>query len=277
VEVDLERLRRDVRRRHEGVHARVDAHGPRRDARLAAQLRHGLVEHLDVQLEAEGRDVARLLGAEQVARAADLEISHRDLEARPELGVVGERREPRARLGCQLRRVGIEQVRVRGDVRAADPPADLVELAQPERVGALDDERVGLRDVDPRLDDGGRDEHVRVAGEKGVHALLQVAFAHLAVRDEKAQRWSEGLQFRGRLFDRLDAVVQVERLPAACVLALQRDADQLLVVLADGRPDRATPLRRRLDDRDVTEPRERHVERARDRRRRECEHVDLEP
>jgi hypothetical protein len=38
---------------------------------------------------------------------------------------------------------------VRGDVRAADAPADLVQLREPERVGTVDDQRVGLRDVDP--------------------------------------------------------------------------------------------------------------------------------
>ena len=88
--------------RDERVDAGVDAHRPDGGARLAGELGHGLVQHLDVELEAERGDVARLLGAEQVAGAADLEVAHRDLEAGAELGVVGERREPRARLGRQL-------------------------------------------------------------------------------------------------------------------------------------------------------------------------------
>ena len=174
-----------------------------------------------------------LLRAEQVAGAADLEVAHRDLEAGAELGVVGERGEPRARLGRELARVGIEEVRVGGHVGAADPPADLVQLGEAERVGPLDDQRVGLRDVDPRLDDRRRDEHVGVAGEERVHPLLELALGHLAVRDEEAQAGAELLELLGGLVDRLDAVVQVERLPAARVLALERDADQLLVVLAD--------------------------------------------
>ena len=130
--------------------------------------------------------------------------------------------EPRARLGRQLRRVGIEEVRVREDVRAAHATADLVELREPERVGALDDERVRLRDVDARLDDRRRDEHVRVAREEGVHPLLELALGHLPVRDEEAQARAELLELLPRLVDRLDAVVEVERLPAARVLALER-------------------------------------------------------
>ncbi len=138
--------------------------------------------------------MAGLLGAEQVAGAADLEVAHRDREPCAELGVVGERRQPRPRLRRQLVRVGIEEVRVREDVAAADAAADLVELAQAEHVGPLDDQRVRLRDVEARLDDRRRDEHVRVAGEERDHLLLQLVLAHLTVRDEEAQARAELLQ-----------------------------------------------------------------------------------
>ena len=54
-----------------------------------------------------------LLGAEQVAGAADLEVAHRDLEAGAELGVVGERRQPRRAPPASARaRRGIEEVGV---------------------------------------------------------------------------------------------------------------------------------------------------------------------
>ena len=85
------------------------------------------------------------------------------------------------------------------------------------------------------------------------------------------------LELRGRLLDRLDAVVEEERLPTALVLALERVLDELLVELADVGTDRAATLGRGLDHRDVAQAGERHVQRARDRRRRQREHVDLEP
>ena len=99
-------------------------------------------------------------------------------------------------------------------VRAADAAADLVELGEPERVGALDDQRVRLRDVEPRLDDRRRDEHVGVAAQEREHLLLELALAHLPVRDEEAQVRAQLLQLLGRLLDRLDAVVEVEGLAA---------------------------------------------------------------
>ena len=99
VEVDLERLGRDVARpARTRRRARRRAPGRAASRRWPGELGDGLVQHLDVELEAERGDVAGLLGAEQVAGAADLEVAHRDREAGAELGVVGERREPGARL-----------------------------------------------------------------------------------------------------------------------------------------------------------------------------------
>ena len=49
----------DVLLRHVGVDPRVDPHRARRDAALALQLGDRLVQHLDVELEADGGDVAR--------------------------------------------------------------------------------------------------------------------------------------------------------------------------------------------------------------------------
>ena len=195
-----------------------------------------------------------LLRPQEVAGTPDLEIPHGDLETGPELRVVGQGREPRPRLGRELARIWVEQVGVRGDVGAADASADLVELAQPEHVGALHDQGVRLRDVDARLDDRRRNEHVGVTGEEGVHPLLEVALPHLAVGDEETEPRAQLLELCAHLLDRLDTVVEIERLPAARMLALERLPDHLLVELPHGRPDRPPPLWRRLDDRDVAEP-----------------------
>ena len=83
-------------------------------------------------------------------------------------------------------------------------------------------------------------------------------------------------QALGRLVDRLDAVVEEERLPAARVLALERLLDELLVVLADVGLDGPAALRRRLDHVMSRMPGERHLQRARDRRRAHRDDVDLE-
>src|SRR5438552_1584410 len=98
MQVDLERLGRDVASRDVGVDARVDADRTRGEPPLAGQLRDGLMQHLDIELEAQRGDMAGLLRAEQIAGAANLEVAHRDREAGTELRVVGERRKARPRL-----------------------------------------------------------------------------------------------------------------------------------------------------------------------------------
>src|SRR6478752_757582 len=218
--VDAERLRVDVRAGDVGIDASVDPHRPRGDALLALERGHRLVEQLHVELEADGGHVAGLLRSEQFARAADLEVAHGDGEAGAELGVVGQRREPRTGLRGQLARVGIEEVCVGGGVGPADAAADLVELGEAEHVGALDDEGVRLRDVDSRLDDGRRDEHVGIAAQESVHPLLELLLAHLTVGDEEAEVRTQLLQLRCPLLDGLDPVVEEERLALGIGVAL---------------------------------------------------------
>ena len=134
----------------------------RRRSPADAVVRDGLADHPDVQVEADARDVAGLLAAEQVARAADLQVLHRDVHARAHLGVLGDGGEPLVR-GLRerlLRRV--EEVGVAALAAAAHPAAQLVQLGQAEGVAALHDQCVGVGDVDAGLDDRGGDQHVEL-------------------------------------------------------------------------------------------------------------------
>ena len=177
VGVDLGRLVGDVVRRHVGGDGQVDAHRRRQRRLLAGQLVHRLFQHLRVHLEADGGHVPALLVAEQVAGAADLEVGHGDLEAGAEVGVVAERRQTGRRVAGEQVFARVEQVGVGVRVAAPDASADLVQLRQAEHVGAIDDQRVGRRDVDAALDDRRRHQHVGLAGEEREHDLLQLALA----------------------------------------------------------------------------------------------------
>ncbi len=55
---------------------------------------------------------------------------------------------------------GREQVGVGLVVAASDAPAKLVQLRQSEFVGAVDDDGVGVGNVDTGFDDGGTEQHV---------------------------------------------------------------------------------------------------------------------
>ena len=105
------------------------------------------------------------------------------------------------------------------------------------------------------------------------HRRLQLRPVHLAVRLGEAHAGAQRAQPLGDLVQRLDPVVEEEDLAVAADLALDRLRDQLLVVGADVGADRPPALGRRLDHRDVAQAGEAHLQRARDRRRRQREHV----
>ena len=206
---------------------------------------------------------------------ADLEIGQRDLEPGAQLGGVEDRLQSLAGLVAQPLAAAVEQIGVGAPRRATNPPTKLVELGQAEGVGAIDDDRVGVRDVQPRLDDRGAHQDVGGAVGEGDHHLLERAFGHLAVADHEPDVGQHPAQLLGLRLDRLDPVVDVEDLAAAIELADDRVADQPGRRLGDPRLDRQPILRRRLDDAQVPDPRERQVERPRDRRGRQGQDVDL--
>ncbi len=155
----------------------------------------------------------RLLGAEQVARAANLEVAHRDLEARPEIGELADRLQPLVGLFGQ-RAVGrVEEVCVRALPASSDSPPKLIQLREPEHVGPVDDERVDRRHVEAALDDRRAHQHVVLALPELLHDAFEPAFVHLPVRDRDARLRHESLDVVGDVGDVAHPVVHEEHLP----------------------------------------------------------------
>jgi hypothetical protein len=244
---------------------------------LAARLLllDGLGEHPAVEVEPDRRHMPGLLGTEDVARAPDLEVGERDLEPGAELGRVEDRLEALAGFVGEALAPPVEQVGVGAPARSAHPAAELVQLGEPERVGAVDDDRVRVRNVEPRLDDRGADQHVCRARGEGDHHLLERALAHLAVADCEPGAGEHLAQLLGLRLDRLDPVVDIEHLPAAIELAQDRVSDQPGGCLGDPGLDRQPILGRGLDDAQVAHTREREVQGPRDRGRGQGQHVDF--
>src|SRR6185369_9264511 len=98
-----------------------------------------LLQHLLIEFEADFLDVARLLLAEQISRAANVEIVRGQLEARAER--VERLQYLQAAFGLQgdLARRQREQ-RIGARFRPANTATQLIELRQTEHVGAMDDQ-----------------------------------------------------------------------------------------------------------------------------------------
>ena len=237
----------------------------------------GIGEEPGVEVESDRRHVARLLAPEDVAGSADLEVRERDLEARPELRCVEDRLESLSSLVGEPLAAPIEEIRICPARRSADPTAELVELREAERIGAVDDDRVRVRDVEPGFDDRRADEDVRLPCREGDHHLLERTFRHLAVADDDPGIGQELAELLGLGLDRLDPVVDEEDLAAPVELAQDGVADEAGRRFRDPRLDRQPVFRWRLDDGQVPDACEGEVQRAGNRRCRQGEDVDLAP
>ena len=171
----------------------------------------------------------------------------------------------------------MEQERVGHPAGAADAPADLVELRQTQEVGPLDDQGVGVGDVQTALDDGGGHQHVVVAAQEVQHHPLQLLLVHLAVGHAEAHRGHQ-LRQAGRRCGRWSPPGCAGRTtcPPRSISRSMARCDHALVVEPHVGLDGVPVARRRLDDRDVAHAGERHLQGAGDRGGRQGQHVDLQ-
>ena len=236
---------------------------------------HRLRQQAAVEAEAHGGHVAALLGAQQVAGAADLQVAQGYLEPRSQLRRLEDRLQPLLGLLRQPALAVVHQV----GVGAVGPPAhaapQLVELAQPQLVRLIDDDRVDVRDVQPGLDDGGAHQHVDAPLHELQHHPLQLLLRHLPVPDPHARLRHDIRHSAGDHPDAVHPVVHEVDLAAALQLPQDRLPHQAVVELRDVSPDGQPLLRRRLHRRHVADAAQGHVQGARYRRRREGENVDV--
>ena len=241
------------------------------------QRRDRFGEHLLIELVADFADVTGLLLAQQISGAANVEIVRGEFKAGAE--AVERLQHFQSPLG--LRRHGLvgrhRQDRVGARLRTADAPAQLIKLRQPEAVGTVHDQRVGGRNIEARLDNGRRHEHVEFSLVEGAHDVFELARRHLAVGDGKAHLRHVLFEKLPDAGDVLDARTDVKRLPSPVAFAQQRLAHHERIERRDEGAHRQAVDRRRRDDRQFAHARERQRQRARDRRRGERQDVHFVP
>ncbi len=93
--------------------------------------------------------------------------------------------------------------------------AKLVQFAQAESVGVVDEDRVGIGNIQAAFDDRRADQDVRLVADELQHHIFQLPLAHLAVPDDDAGIGHQLLNLVGHFSDVVDAVVDEIDLPLA--------------------------------------------------------------
>ena len=150
-----------------------------------------------------------------------------------------------------------------------------MQLRKPHAVSVVNYERVCVRNVHTRLDDGGAHEHVDPAVGHIGPDLLKALLFHLTVRGHNGRVGYLARYLSRDTVYRLDRVVEIKHLTAAAQLTLYRVDDDYIVVLEHVCLDRQTVAGRLVKHRYIAYPRHCHVESARDRRCAERENVNV--
>src|SRR5437867_9911147 len=107
----------------------------------------------------------------------------------------------------------------------ANASAQLIKVAQPETIGAVDDDGVGVWDIKAALDNRSREQHICFAVDESGHHFLKLIAVHLAVTHHDAGVRQQGSELlRHRIYSH-DPIVQKKDLAAAVELTLDRVAD----------------------------------------------------
>ena len=156
----------------------------------------------------------------------------------------------------------------------AHAAAKLVQIGQAVAVGLVDENGVGVGDVQAALDDRRRQQNVETVGHEVQHDLLQLVLGHLAVADADAGLGHDLAEPLGERLDVLYAVVDEVDLPLPVKLPQHGLPDQFGIEARDAGFHRQAVFGRGFQVRDVADADQAHVQRAGDRRGGHRQHVD---
>ena len=230
---------------------------------FAFEFGDGPLQHLAIHIEADGFDMAVLLAAEHVASAAQFEVESGDAESGAEFaeffhggeafaGDVGER-------GVR----GNEEIRVGALSGTTDAAAELIKFSEAETVSAIDQDRVGTRNVEAVFDDGGRNENVSFIADEFQHHAFEFFLGHLAVSNNDTRFGNQLLHHDSEGIDGFDAIVNEENLAVASKLSFDGSLHQLFPKRGDDGLNGEAIAGRSFDDGHVAKTNKRHVQCAR--------------
>src|SRR6185437_6960965 len=114
----------------------------------------GLLHHLHIEIQADRGNVARLLFAQKITGPSNLKVCRSDTEARSEFRELLNRNQSFLSIAGERAFIRDEEVGVGLLSAASDPSTQLVQLRQAEQISPIDDDGVGVGNVESGLDNG---------------------------------------------------------------------------------------------------------------------------
>ena len=118
--------------------------------------------------------MAALRGAENAAGPPDFQIAHGDTKTSAERTVLFDCVDSFARGADGHHFAGQQQIGVGFVLGTTNPAAELVKIGQTEAIGAVDDDRVGIGNIETALDDRRADKHVDFSSDEAGHYFLEL-------------------------------------------------------------------------------------------------------
>src|SRR4029453_129479 len=113
--------------------------------------------------------------------AAGLAVGRGETETAAQLAELLDRPQPLSGRLRQRLPTRDEEEGVRVLLAPADAPAELVELGEAQSAGSVHEDGVRAGNVEPVLDEGRRDEKIRLVMVEAEHDPLELALRHLTV------------------------------------------------------------------------------------------------
>ena len=132
----------------------------------------------------------------------------------------------------------------------------------------MDDHRIHIGDVQPRLDDRRGHKHVNLPVDKVIHDALQFVLLHPAVRKTYVCLRHQLLDHGRHIRDVVDPVIDIVDLSFSGKFPDDRLPHQFLIVFADKSLDGLPVPRRLLQHTHIPDSDQAHMQRPRDRRSR---------
>ena len=134
---------------------------------------------------------------------------------------------------------------------APDAAAQLIQIRQAETIGAINDNGVGVWNIQAAFDNRGADQNVDFSADKAMHRRFQFIRIHLAMAKFHPGIWTKIGDAIADLFDCLHPIVQEKNLALSFEFAIDRVANDSFIVTTNDCFDRKPVLRWRFDCRHV--------------------------